>query len=70
MAEQSQPIVGTGCRPAELRRRNLPRIAYWYQDSGIVVVRFDGDNQVAEKQLVDVSTFHQKVNRFRERPGW
>ena len=54
------------------QQRDLSGIEYWYQDSGIVIVRFDGDNQVAAKQFlsVEVSTVHQKVNRIREWLGW
>jgi hypothetical protein len=53
-------------------RRHLSGIEYWYQDSGVIVLRFDADGRVAEKQFLGlrVSTVGQHVNRLRERIGW
>jgi hypothetical protein len=51
--------------------RNEPRIEYWYQDSGIIILRFDSDGRVADKQFLQmrVSTARQWVIRMRERLG-
>jgi hypothetical protein len=53
-------------------RRHLPGIEYWYQDSGVILLRFDADGRVADKQFLRlrVSTLGQRVNRVRERIGW
>ena len=53
-------------------QRGVPGIRYWYQDSGIIVLRFDADNRVMDKQFqrVRVSTSRQRVNRLLERIGW
>jgi hypothetical protein len=53
-------------------QRGVPGIRYWYQDSGIIILRFDADNRVMEKQFqqVRVSTSRQRVNRLLERLGW
>ncbi len=51
--------------------RHLPGIEYWYEDSGITILRFGPDDRVADQQLlrVDVSTPRQWFNRLRERLG-
>jgi hypothetical protein len=53
-------------------RQNQPGIKYWYQDSGVIILRFDADGRVAEKQLlqVHVSTLRQTINRLLEMIGW
>jgi hypothetical protein len=33
-------------------KRGVPGIRYWYQDSGIIIVEFDADNRVADKQFL------------------
>jgi hypothetical protein len=52
--------------------RNQPGIEYWYQDSGIIILRFDSEDRVADQQFlqVRVSTSRQSVNRLFERLGW
>jgi hypothetical protein len=51
--------------------RNEPGIEYWYQDSGVIILRFDSDGRVADKQFLQmrVSTARQWVIRMRERLG-
>ena len=51
--------------------RLQPDIEYWYQDSGILILSFEANGRVADKQLlrVDVSTWRQWVNRLIERLG-
>jgi hypothetical protein len=52
--------------------RNQPGIEYWYQDTGVIILRFDADDRLADQQFlqVRVSTARQKVIRFLERTGW
>jgi hypothetical protein len=70
------PTIGSGSDLLNLQWLNgqwvQPRIKYWYQDSGIIIVRFDADDRVADKQFltVRVSTSRQMVIRLRERMGW
>ena len=69
------PTIGSGSDLLNLQRLNgewvQPRIKYWYQDTGIIIVRFDDDNRVADKQFltVRVSTSRQMVVRLLERIG-
>jgi hypothetical protein len=44
---------------------------YWYQDSGVIIVRFDSQDLVPDKQFLQmrVSTSHQRVVRLLERIG-
>jgi hypothetical protein len=53
-------------------QRSVPGIRYWYQDSGILILRFDAENRVMDKQFqqVRVSTSRQMVIRLLERVGW
>jgi hypothetical protein len=70
------PALGSGSDLLNEQWRNgewvRPRIKYWYQDSGIIIVRFDADDRVADKQFltVRVSTSRQLVVRLLERFGW
>src|SRR5262245_19583197 len=43
-------------------RRDEPGIRYWFEDTGIVIVRFDSDDRVADTQLLTVreSTARQR----------
>jgi hypothetical protein len=52
--------------------RDEPGITYWYQDTGIVVVRFDADDRVADTQFLTVreSTLRQRFHRLRGWLGW
>jgi hypothetical protein len=45
-----------------------PEVAYWYSDNGAIVVRFDSDNRVADKELlgITVSTPRHTLNRAQE----
>jgi hypothetical protein len=49
-----------------------PRVAYWFQDGGAIVVRFGADDRVADKQFlhIRVSTSRQRVIRLGEWVGW
>jgi hypothetical protein len=70
------PTIGSGSDLLNLQWVNgqwvQPRIKYWYQDSGIIIVRFDDDDRIADKQFLTmrVSTSRQMVIRFLERIGW
>jgi hypothetical protein len=50
----------------------LPGIEYWYSDAGVIILRFDAEGRVADKQFLQirVSTARQRVNRLLERFGW
>ncbi|HVC99229.1 MAG TPA: hypothetical protein VND64_36530 [Pirellulales bacterium] len=65
------PVMGPGVDLVN-EFRDQPGIRYWYQDSGIVVIRFDSDNRIADKLFLSVteSTLSQKLRRFFERYGW
>lgn len=64
------PTIGSGTDLLN-EHRDQPRIEYWYQDCGIIVLRFDSD-KVADKQFLQmrVSTPRQRVIRLRELIGW
>jgi len=64
------PTTGSGTDLLN-EHRNDPGIEYWYQDSGVIILRFDSDGRVADKQFLqmDVSTARQWVIRMRERLG-
>ena len=54
-------------------QRDLPGIEYWYQDSGVIILRFDSDKLVADKQFLNkmrVSTSRQRIVRLWERIRW
>jgi hypothetical protein len=63
------PTTGSG---TDLLNSGLPGIEYWYQDSGVIIVRFDSEGRVADKEFLKmrVSTLHQRLMRLRERIGW
>lgn len=65
------PTIGSGTDLLN-SRRNQPGIEYWYRDSGIIIVRFDSDKMVADKQFlqVQVTTSRQWIIRLRDRFGW
>ena len=65
------PTIGSGTDLLN-EHRNQPGIEYWYQDSGVIIVRFDSEDRVADKQFlrVSVSTSRQRVARLLERFGW
>jgi hypothetical protein len=65
------PVVGAGTDLLN-EHRNEPGIEYRYQDSGVIIVRFDSEDRVADKQFlrVSVSTSRQRVARLLERFGW
>jgi hypothetical protein len=69
--DNRSPVVGHGV-DLDNGYRDQPGIKYWYQDSGIIVLRFDSDNLVADKQFLQmrVSTSRQKIIRLLERIGW
>jgi hypothetical protein len=52
--------------------RDQPGIEYWFQDTGVIILRFDSDNRIADKQFLTmrVSTSRQRVIRLMERYGW
>jgi hypothetical protein len=70
------PTIGTGSDLLNEQWLNgqwvRPWIKYWYQDNGIIIVRFDDDDRVADKQFLTVlvSTSRQMVIRLLERIGW
>jgi hypothetical protein len=65
------PTLGSGTDLLN-GQRSQPGIRYWYQDSGVIIVCFDPDGRLADKQFlqVRVSTLRQQVNRLLERVGW
>jgi hypothetical protein len=65
------PTVGAGSDLLN-GQRNQPGIEYWYQDSGVIIVRFDADDRVADRQFLQVreSTASQVVRRWLGRFGW
>jgi hypothetical protein len=69
--DNRSPVMGPG-EDLLNERRDEPGIKYWYEDSGIVVVRFDSDDRVADTEFLTVreSTARQRYNRFREWLGW
>jgi hypothetical protein len=52
--------------------RNEPGITYWYDDSGVIILQFDSEGAVANKQFLEirVSTKRQQIIRWLERIGW
>jgi hypothetical protein len=69
--DNRNPVMGPGVDLLN-KHRDQPGITYWYQDTGIIVLRFDTDNLVADKQFLQmrVSTSRQRITRLRERIGW
>jgi hypothetical protein len=69
--DNRSPIYGPG-KDLLNEHQNEPVTRYWYQDSGIVVVRFDSQDLVADKLFLSVrqSALRQKFNRLRERLPW
>jgi hypothetical protein len=69
--DNRSPTTGLGSDLDNGQRTN-PGIRYWYQDSGIIIVQFDADDRLMDKQFegVRVSTVRQRVNRLLERFGW
>jgi hypothetical protein len=65
------PTTGSGTDLLN-EHRNQPGIEYWYQDSGVIILRFDSDGRVADKEFLQmrVSTSRQRVIRLLERIGW
>jgi hypothetical protein len=65
------PTTGSGTDLLNGQRAQ-PGIKYWYKDSGIIILRFDADSRVADKEFlqVRVSTSRQMIIRLLERMGW
>lgn len=65
------PMIGSGSDLLN-KHRDQPGIEYWYQDSGVIVLRFASDNRVADKQFLQmrVSASRQRVIRLLESLGW
>jgi hypothetical protein len=69
--DNRSPTIGAGTDLLN-EHRHQPGIAYWYQDSGVIVLRFDAEGRVADQQFlqVRVSTARQRLRRLLERIGW
>ena len=69
--DNRSPVEGLGVDLVN-EHRDQPGIKYWYQDSGIIVLRFDSDKLVADKQFLGmrVSTVRQRFIRLGELIGW
>jgi hypothetical protein len=65
------PTIGSGTDLLN-EHSNLPGIEYWYEDSGVIIVQFDAEGRVADKQFLGmrVSTSHQRIVRLLEGVGW
>jgi hypothetical protein len=65
------PTTGSGTDLLN-EHRDQPGIEYWYQDGGVIILRFDSDGRLADTQFLQmrVSTSRQRVIRLRERIGW
>jgi hypothetical protein len=61
------PVMGPG-EDLLNEHRDQPGIEYWYEDSGIVVVRFDAEDRVAGQQFLSVreSALRQRFHRLRQ----
>ncbi len=64
------PKIGSG-NDLLNEQSNQPGIEYWYEDSGVILVRFDSEGRVADKQFLEmrVSTFQQRIARSQEGVG-
>lgn len=53
-------------------RRAEPGVAYWYADTGVIILRFDAEDRVAGTQFLRVreSTVRQALRRLPARLGW
>jgi hypothetical protein len=69
--DNRSPVMGPGVDLLN-EHQNQPGIEYWYQDSGVIILRFDSDDRVADKQFLQirVSSARQRVVRLWERIGW
>jgi hypothetical protein len=63
--DNRSPVEITG---NNLRNDRRPGVAYWYSDNGAIVVRFDSENRVADKELlgIRVSTVRHTLIRAQE----
>jgi hypothetical protein len=55
-----------------LNGENRDKVEYWFQDSGVIIIDFDDNGQVVDKQFlhIDVATFRQGIQRTLQRLGF